>query len=424
MSASTNSLAACPPLADALGSIRVGRALNTTTPMSSNIRPSWARALTDPAAFAHEQNQLAQVWTVLCLSTDIPNDGDWVRATLGGRSVFVQRFGDTLRGFENRCAHRFYPLRTSDKGNGVIRCGFHHWQYDKDGRAVGIPKCQEMFGMTPRELGARLNPVEIATCGILIFGRFAAPDATETLEQFLGEAFAIVQAFSQRKSAPHLTTIKAAANWKTLFHISLDDYHLVAVHPTTFGKHGYLRNEAVRYFRAGRHSAYFNGPGTDTLADMSADCRAGTYRPDGYRIFQIFPSLSVVQLKTVNSHYILLMQNIPIACDSTDIRVWFFPAPFPIKDKTWMHRAFRAYISFWLPLFTRHYIRRIVGEDVAVCEELQTVAGQVDGFPILGLHEERIAWFEESYDQAMQAAPTPHGAEGGGGLSSPHNRTG
>ena len=143
--------------------------------MHEAVGPCWARTLTDPEAFAREQAQLSQVWTLLGLTTDVPNDGDSIRGTLGGRSVFVQRFGDTLRGFENRCAHRFYPLRIKDKGSGPIRCGFHHWQYDKEGRAVGIPKCQEMYGVTPRELDARLAPVEVASCGTLIFGRFQRP---------------------------------------------------------------------------------------------------------------------------------------------------------------------------------------------------------------------------------------------------------
>ena len=97
----------------------------------------------------------------------------------------MQRFGEDLRGFENVCAHRFYPLRTQDKGNGPIRCGFHPWQYNKDGLAVGIPKSQELYGQSPRELDARLKPVELATCGILIFGRFPAAEKAETLEQFL-----------------------------------------------------------------------------------------------------------------------------------------------------------------------------------------------------------------------------------------------
>ncbi|MGH7880046.1 MAG: Rieske 2Fe-2S domain-containing protein, partial [Candidatus Binataceae bacterium] len=174
--------------------------------MSPPIPPSWANALTDPEAFVREQNQLAYVWTVLGLTTDIPHDGDWFRSMLGGRSVFVQRFGDELRGFENRCAHRFYPLRTADMGNGAIRCGFHHWQYNKDGLALGIPQCQELFGVTPRELNARLTRIDIATCGILIFGRFAAAGATDTLEQYLGDGYSILQSFCTRTTAPYSTT--------------------------------------------------------------------------------------------------------------------------------------------------------------------------------------------------------------------------
>src|SRR5262245_48002334 len=95
--------------------------------------PVWARSLVDPASFEHEQTRLGQMWTLLGVVTDVANDGDWFRTILGGRSIFVQRFGEDLRGFENVCAHRFYPLRTKDKGNGPIRCGFHHWQYNKDG---------------------------------------------------------------------------------------------------------------------------------------------------------------------------------------------------------------------------------------------------------------------------------------------------
>lgn len=69
--------------------------------MSENDRPLWARALTDADAFQREQANLGRLWTLLGFTTDVRRDGDWFRATLGGRSVFVQRFGDRLRGFEN-----------------------------------------------------------------------------------------------------------------------------------------------------------------------------------------------------------------------------------------------------------------------------------------------------------------------------------
>ena len=72
--------------------------------------PVWARSLVDPESFENEQIRLGQVWTLLGVPTDSANDGDWFRTILGGRSIFVQRFGDDLRGFENVCAHRFHIL--------------------------------------------------------------------------------------------------------------------------------------------------------------------------------------------------------------------------------------------------------------------------------------------------------------------------
>jgi hypothetical protein len=87
-----------------------------------NISPNWALALTGDQEFKEEQAALGRCWTLLGVTPDLKDDGDWFRATLGGRSIFVQRFGDRIRGFENRCAHRFFPLRTSDKGNGPVVC--------------------------------------------------------------------------------------------------------------------------------------------------------------------------------------------------------------------------------------------------------------------------------------------------------------
>src|SRR5579862_2701240 len=119
---------------------------------------AWARSLADDRDFEFEQSRLGHVWTLLGTTQDVARDGDWFRATLGGRSVIVQRFGDALKGFENRCAHRFFPLRITDKGNGPLICGFHHWRYNQNGEAIGIPICADVFGVTPRELGARLTP--------------------------------------------------------------------------------------------------------------------------------------------------------------------------------------------------------------------------------------------------------------------------
>lgn len=373
---------------------------------------SWAQALFDPKAFAHEQDCLSRVWTLVGLTTDIPRDNDWITARLGARSIFVQRFGDTIRAFENRCAHRHYPLRTAPRGNGVVRCGFHHWLYDKEGRAVGIPRCPELFDKTPRELGAKLNPVEIATCGALIFGRFAGSADTRSLEDYLGDGVAILKAFSNFDRTPRHFTRKIKANWRLPLHISMDDYHIVAVHPSTFGKNGYLEN-GVTYFRFGDHSAYFPGAELDAFDSLVRECRDGTYKPHRFRIFHFFPNLSAVILKVPGFWLTMLFHYRAVAMDQTEIQVWYYPAPFQAKSETWTQRTLAEQVTKVMPFF----IGKVLGEDNVVNERHQSIAGQIDGEPIYGRQEERIVWYEETYRRVLGLDPAPASSASGAGTT-------
>ena len=111
--------------------------------------------------------------------------------------------------------------------------------------------------------------LDIATCGSLVFGRFPKDGAPESLEEFLGAGFAILEAACTIPGKAHPIDDPVEANWKLLFQITLDDYHIVAVHRDTFGKQGYLDNEVVRYYRFGWHSAYFYATGDNALAEMA-----------------------------------------------------------------------------------------------------------------------------------------------------------
>lgn len=363
--------------------------------------PAWARACKSPEGFRDEQAQFAKIWTFLGFSHDVEKDGDWFRASLGGRSIFVQRFKDELRGFENVCAHRFFPLRIEDKGNGPIRCGYHHWQYNKDGLAIGIPKCQELFGVIPRELGAKLNPVEIATCGTLIFGRFPSNEYSETLEDYLGPGFDILRGMGNTRRKPYYETCDMAGNWKLGHHVSLDDYHVVAVHPGSFGRNGYLPVETTKYFRFGRHSAYFWAADEEAVNRMARELRDGTYRPSVYRILQFFPNLIAVHFEAAGTWYCLLLQYVPVAYNKTLLRSYYFEAPFQAAPPTFFKRVIRAVARPFLPWAVPYFMRKIIREDNEVCEKQQSIVEQIEGFPILGKQEERIAWFEENYAQVV-----------------------
>ena len=208
------------------------------------------------------------------------------------------------------------------------------------------------------------------------------------------------------------------ANWKLLYELTLEEYHLFAVHPTTFrmlfsvhpssfGKAGYLDPDHAHYPRFGRHSAFFYKGQPGDLTAMAESCQAGTYRPGGYRILQIFPNLLVNHYRVLQSWYVSITQYVPEAHDLTTVRSWYFPAPFPIDDRSWLHRVVRQIAEPWLPFFVGPSLRRITGEDHAVCESMQPIAGQITEAPILGGEEQRIGWFREAYGDALVEVSNP-----------------
>lgn len=378
--------------------------------MENAASPFWCRAMKSPDAFQHEQQQLGKLWTFLGFETEIPAVNDWFRATLGDKSIFVQRFETGLRAFENRCAHRFYPLRTEEKGNGPIVCGFHHWRYNAEGLALGIPVCQEMFDKTPREMDARLPQVELAQCGNMIFGRFPG-GPSGSLQEWLGDAFDILAVIANVDERHTHITSEVQANWKLMMGITLDDYHLVAVHPSTFGKKGYLGRDYTRYFRLGSHSAYLADAGSETPESMAAACREKRYVPTAYRIFQIFPTLVVSHVKAVNylgeAYWFVLVQHlIPLAHDRTRSVTRLFPFP-QTAPAGFLRREARKHAKFWFRLVFAHYTRKVHREDNEACEKLQSVIQQADGEPRLAFHETRIGWFEEEYTRFVGNPAAP-----------------
>ncbi len=373
-------------------------------------QPLWIRAAVDREAFDHEQESLGKLWSFVGMTSDIPTVGDWFRTKLGGRSIFVQRFDDDIRAFENRCAHRFYPLRTKDKGNGPILCGFHHWRYNADGVAIGIPNCQEMFGKIPREMNASIARLELETCGHLIFARFPS-GRTDTLKEYLRQGYAILATLGSPDGKPHRLQQIMHAHWKFSHHISLDDYHIVAVHPTTYGLQGYLKFGSFQYYRFGAHSAHFSNPTAGYLDITEQQCLNGTYRPAHYAIYNIFPNLVVTQLRYIapsgrNFWFINVAEYQAVAPNETNVRAWFFHAP-PVGDEYSWEFKVRPYVDpIFLPILV-HFAAKIMKEDNGACEGQQSRASEVVAEQTLGGQELRIAWFEEAYTAALTSQPLP-----------------
>jgi phenylpropionate dioxygenase-like ring-hydroxylating dioxygenase large terminal subunit len=375
-------------------------------PAPSGLPPDWADATHRPDAFEAEQKRFAHVWTFLGLTTDVEREGDWFRASIGARSVFVQRIRGVLKGFENRCAHRFFPLRVADKGNGPIVCGFHHWRYDDEGRALGIPVCEAVFGVVSRQLNAGLTRIDVAVCGTLVFGRFPAPEATSTLEDYLGDCFPILEALSRTSRRPYHFARPVEAHWKLCMHIAVDDYHLAAVHPTTFGKGGnYLDRGKITYTRIGPHSIYQSIGGPDAFVDMRDSLMNGTAQSDHYIVVHLMPGLVLSHAHVWDGYYVCgLTHFAPVSHHRSMQRTWIYPSPLGLGAGRLPRVLHAGGLDAVLLRIACRYGKFILGEDAQASERLQTNASTFTGSVLIGRLEERVQWYETAYREIMTKA--------------------
>ena len=91
---------------------------------------------------AHEKEKIFfNKWTVIGVGSSIPNPGDAKPYNLLGIPLILIRDKDMkIRVFHNVCSHRGFKLldKTCNLKN-VIRCPYHSWSYDFDGKLVATP---------------------------------------------------------------------------------------------------------------------------------------------------------------------------------------------------------------------------------------------------------------------------------------------
>jgi phenylpropionate dioxygenase-like ring-hydroxylating dioxygenase large terminal subunit len=81
-------------------------------------------------------------WQIACSSKDVGRGP--VKATLSGCHIVLFR-GEQgkVAALEDRCAHRNAPLSLGRVCAGRLRCAYHGWEYDAEGRVAHVPALPE-----------------------------------------------------------------------------------------------------------------------------------------------------------------------------------------------------------------------------------------------------------------------------------------
>ena len=202
------------------------------------------RAYTSAELFRLELERIfAPSWACLGHAADVPRPGDVRPVKLLGVPLFMLRASaGRVRVFHNVCSHRGNELiREPGQVKGAIRCPYHAWTYDLDGRLIGTPNLggvgihdvrgfdRGARGLREVRCALRLDLVFVnLSGGAEPFENWIAPLA-KRLEGLGGPGF-------EDRLNPAATHgefgFDVRANWKLAVENNLDASHLPWIHPS------------------------------------------------------------------------------------------------------------------------------------------------------------------------------------------------
>ncbi len=175
----------------------------------------------------------------VCRGEDLPAPGRFVRTQLADESVIVVRGRDrVLRAFLNVCRHRGSQLCRTESGDvgRAIRCPYHAWTYQLDGRLITAPNWQSMETIDKAEYG--LHPVHLTEWHGLVWLSLAAdpePLADQLWAQLDYRLGGDRAKFARYGLADLVlgrrVSYDVAANWKIIQENFQECYHCGTIHP-------------------------------------------------------------------------------------------------------------------------------------------------------------------------------------------------
>ncbi|MFI6296430.1 aromatic ring-hydroxylating dioxygenase subunit alpha [Nonomuraea sp. NPDC050790] len=246
--------------------------------MSSLVSTLPGRSYTDPEIFREEQEKIFEdLWFCAVRTDELPRPGSFKTVGIGRESVIVVRGRDgLLRAFLNVCRHRGARLCAEPEGEvkRTIRCVYHAWSYDLDGRLAAAPNLVKMPDIDRVEYG--LIPVHLREwLGYAWLCLAADPpsfeeNVTGAATERLGDPAAIEHYHVDKLALGRRIVYDVRANWKLIVENFMECYHCATIHPEL--------TAVLPEFAGGYAAQYYVGHGAEfaeRVEGFTVDGRAG-----------------------------------------------------------------------------------------------------------------------------------------------------
>ena len=294
-----------------------------------------------------------QGWVGLGRADRWPGAGDYSALDIGGVPIIVLRNkSGALKAFANSCRHRGSQLLNGDGNCKKIKCPFHWWTYDLDGRLRVYPRMENAVDFDPAEFGLVEFTVAVEHGFAFVSFEKSPPAMADWLGDF--DAFHRHWGIGRWKTA-RMREFEVQCNWKTFIEVFNEYYHLPMVHPDSINWL-YPEPEAVDIVK-GQYTTQFGA--TEGAAALMADSQR-----------HALPAVSGLQGREARgTRYTWIYPNLTFALSQDSM--WIYQA-FPLsadRSRVIQTICFPAE-SFALDDFSEraaHYYERI---DAALAEDL------------------------------------------------------
>jgi choline monooxygenase len=343
----------------------------------------------DREAYARELEALfAPSWHLVTTRDRLRAPGDFITLELLGEPLLVRNCDGDVRAFQNVCAHRHARLTSLPCGSSPrIRCQYHGWEYDAEGRTCRVPDAPSFVPI--RRRGEGLRRFRAATCGQLVF--VSLRDDGPELREALGEVtWTLLEgAFGDEWAEVGAWTVEHAANWKIPVENSLESYHVPRVHPKTFKKLSHARDATHTLeptFNALESAA---PPAGALLKWISEQLRERPRRK--YEHHHAYPSLMIARTD------ISSLAQFVLPTSATTSRSLAFCFAHRGDRPGLVRRALEPFVQRAVARYTHEVLR----EDNAIFASVQRGLRASQHAGVLGAREERVHAFQEYVARAL-----------------------
>ncbi|MEU5852675.1 aromatic ring-hydroxylating dioxygenase subunit alpha [Saccharopolyspora shandongensis] len=182
---------------------------------------------------------LRDFWHPVCYSADLGDDKP-VGTRLLDESVVVARIGGKVSAFRDLCVHRGAALSLGWIESGRLRCAYHGWTYQDDGRCVEVPARPDL-------------PIPRGAC----LSRYHAVESGGLVWVCLGEPRFEVPRFPQFADPEYRVVTGQPYDWKTSAIRRVENFvdmaHFAWVHPGVLGSRDHAEVTDHDVWRDGRY---------------------------------------------------------------------------------------------------------------------------------------------------------------------------